>query len=373
VDGHDLPGLISILKIARDMRCSVVVHVYTRKGMGYAPAEQEPSKFHGIGKFDPVSGQTLGGKVKTYSDAFGEVMLELAGVNKHLCAITAAMPGGTGLLEFKKQFPDRLFDVGIAEEHAVSMAGGLAKQGMTPVVAIYSTFLQRAYDQIIQDVALLGLHVVFAIDRAGLVGEDGPTHHGVFDVGFLKQIPGMMVLCPANLEELKDMMRWAVNEYNGPVAVRYPRGQQQFGGDFTGDPGVVKQYIYGDEATVICYGSILNQTAMACRMLKGNGHSDDVDIALLQLQSPTHFSREDLASKVRGKHVFVVEEVCHDSGISGDSALCLQNAGLDCIVHPIDLGCDFVPHGDIHSLYLQTGLDNQCIYKYIREVLRHEN
>ena len=373
VDGHDIHALIAILKIAKGMRGPVVVHVLTKKGMGYLPAENEPSRFHGIGKFDPASGQSLSGKDKTYSDAFGETMLELAGNDKRICAITAAMPGGTGLLDFKKQFPERLFDVGIAEEHAVSLAGGLAKQGMIPVVAIYSTFLQRAYDQIMQDVAMLKLHVVFAIDRAGLVGEDGPTHHGVFDVGFLRQIPGMMVLCPSCLDEMKDMMRWAVRDYNGPVAVRYPRGSQEFGSGFTGDPSVVKQFVYGDEATVICYGSVLNHAAMACRMLKGNGHSDDVDVALLQLQSPTHFSREELVSRVRGKHVFVVEEVCHGSGISGDIALCLQNAGLDCIVHAIDLGSDFVPHGDMHSLYVQTGLDNGRICNYIWEVLRNEN
>ena len=373
VDGHNLSDLISVLKIARDMHSPVVVHVYTKKGMGYEPAEKEPSKFHGIGKFDPESGQTIGKKVKSYSDAFGEVMLELAEENNRLCAITAAMPGGTGLLDFKKRFPDRLFDVGIAEEHAVSMAGGLAKQGMTPVVAIYSTFLQRAYDQIIQDVALMGLHVVFAIDRAGLVGEDGPTHHGVFDVGFLRQIPGMLVLCPASFDEMKAMLRWAVNDCNGPVAVRYPRGHQQFEGFFAGDPGAVRQCIDGDEATVISYGPILEQAAAACHVLKGSGHSDDVDIALLQLMSPTHFSREALASKVRGKHIFVVEEVCHGSGISGDIALCLQKAGLDCIVHSIDLGSEFVPHGDMHSLYTRTGLDNGCITHYIREVLRNEN
>lgn len=191
VDGHDLPGLISLLKTARDLREPVLVHVITKKGCGYLPAEEDPSRFHGIGKFDPRTGSGLSAKVETFSDVFGKTMLELAGENQRVCAITAAMPGGTGLLEFKKKYPKRLFDVGIAEEHAVSMAGGLAKQGMVPVVALYSTFLQRAYDQIMQDVALLGLHVVFAVDRAGLVGEDGPTHHGVFDVGFLKQIPGM--------------------------------------------------------------------------------------------------------------------------------------------------------------------------------------
>ena len=374
VDGHDLPELIDLLRMARDLHAPVLVHVMTRKGYGYQFAEQKPSKFHGIGKFDPDTGKTLSPKVTTYSDVFGETMMELASENPKVCAITAAMPGGTGLLAYRDAFPNRLFDVGIAEEHAVSMAGGLAKQGMVPVVAIYSTFLQRGYDQIIQDVALLGLHVVFAIDRAGLVGEDGPTHHGVFDVGFLRQIPGMMVLSPANYQELRTMLRWAVNECTGPVAVRYPRGSERYGGDrFENDPSGVVTHCLGSEATVISYGTILEQAAVACRMLKGNGHRDDVDITLLQLLSPTHFSREELASKVRGKHIFVVEDVCHGSGISGDIALALQQQGLDCTVHALDLGNDFVPHGDMISLYQLTGIDNRCIYNHIREVLGHEN
>ena len=199
VDGHDTENLITLLRIARDMKRPVVIHAMTRKGMGYAPAEEHPKLFHGVGKFDPVTGQVAAKNTKTFSDAFGQVMCELARKEPFLCAVTAAMPGGTGLLDFKKAYPQRLFDVGIAEEHAMSMAGGLAKQGMIPVVALYSTFLQRSYDMILQDICLQKLHVVLAVDRAGLVGDDGETHHGVFDVGFLRQAPGMTILCPASL------------------------------------------------------------------------------------------------------------------------------------------------------------------------------
>ena len=374
IDGHDLPNLISVLRSARDMKRPVVVHVMTRKGMGYGPAEDDPAKFHGIGKFDPVTGSSLSGKVKSYSDTFGETMLELAAEDPRVCAITAAMPGGTGLLKFRAKFPERTFDVGIAEEHAVSMAGGLAKQGMVPVVALYSTFLQRSYDQIMQDVGLLGLHVVFAIDRAGLVGEDGPTHHGVFDVGFLRQIPGMLVLAPANFEEQRAMLRWAVEEYDGPVAVRYPRGSAEYGvNSFRGIPQEVIHHAYGEEATLISYGPIVSEVAVAARRLKGNGNSGDIDVGFLQLLSPSHFSPEELAANVKGKHVFVVEEVCSGSGISGEVALCLRQQGLDCHVHAIDLGREFIPHGDTRSLYRLTGLDNGAIYDYVREVLSHEN
>ena len=371
VDGHDLPHLISLLKTARDLREPVLLHVVTKKGYGYQPAEQNPSKFHGIGKFDPATGETVSPKTETFSDVFGKTMIALAKDNERVCAITAAMPSGTGLLEFKKKFPKRLFDVGIAEEHAVSMAGGLAKQGMIPVVALYSTFLQRAYDQIIQDVALLGLHVVFAIDRAGLVGEDGPTHHGVFDVGFLKQIPGMTVLSPATYPELKAALYWAVYECNGPVAVRYPRGV----GITTETMSMADSFDIIDyfadmsgKATLISYGTVAQEMLCAARAL----NSDGIPTAALRLLSPTDFSREKLRGMIKGKHVFVVEEVASGSGISGDIALILQEEGMDCCVHPIDLGRAFTPHGDMRNLYKHTGLDRNSIYDYVREVLSRE-
>ena len=205
VDGHDLPGLISLLTTAKGLAEPVVVHVVTKKGCGYRFAEEDPAKFHGIGAFDPETGKKLAKKITSYSDSFGEAVMELAQKDDRICAITAAMPGGTGLLKFMREYPKRFFDVGIAEEHAISMAGGLAKQGMVPVAAIYSTFLQRAYDQIMQDIAMLHLHVILAVDRAGLVGDDGATHHGVFDVGFLRQVPGMLILAPASLAEQKDI------------------------------------------------------------------------------------------------------------------------------------------------------------------------
>ena len=370
VDGHDLPDLIDLLRAARDLNSPVLIHVVTKKGNGYKPAENNPAKFHGIGKFDPQTGETLSAKTQTYSDIFGQTMMELAAENPKVCAITAAMPGGTGLLKFREKYPKRLFDVGIAEEHAVSMAGGLAKQGMVPVVALYSTFLQRAYDQIMQDVALLGLHVVFAIDRAGLVGEDGPTHHGVFDVGFLRQIPGMTVLCPANFAELRDMMRWAVNECDGPVAVRYPRGNAEIASaGFTNDPSEIHVSGESQQVTLISYGTVSGQMLAAAEKLQEEG----IACAALRLLSVTHFDAEKLVSSVQSKHVFVIEEACTGSGISSEIALCLNRQGRNCKVHTIDLGSDFVPHGDPKSLYRLTGLDHMSIVNYVHEVLQDEN
>ena len=371
VDGHDLPDLIELLQMARDLHSPVLVHVMTRKGHGYRFAEEKPSKFHGIGKFDPETGKVLSPKTKTYSDVFGDTMMELAEKNPRVCAITAAMPGGTGLLEYRDKFPGRLFDVGIAEEHAVSMAGGLAKQGMVPVVAIYSTFLQRGFDQIMQDVALLGLHVVFAIDRAGLVGEDGPTHHGVFDVGFLRQIPGMLVLTPANYQELRSMLCWAVEEYDGPVAVRYPRGSAQVcdAEDCVSCPGGIRIRCTGDDVTLIGYGTLLLELEAAAQLLKEKG----IGATVLQLQSVTHYGPEELAASVRGGHVFVIEEAGSGSGISGEIALRLGEQGYTGTVHVIDLGNEFSPHGSMRALYELAGIDRTGITKSVQEVLDREN
>ncbi len=368
-DGHDLPGLISLLTAARDLNEPVLVHVVTRKGCGYKFAEEDPARFHGIGRFDPATGKTLGSKGKTFSDSFGEEMIRLAEGNDKICAITAAMPAGTGLLEFQNRFPERLFDVGIAEEHAVSMAGGLAKQGMTPVVALYSTFLLRSYDQIMQDVGLLQLHVVFAIDRAGLVGDDGPTHHGVFDVGFLRQVPGMLVLTPASLAEQQEMLRWAVETYNGPVAIRYPRGGE---GNYTCsgwnglDGETVVSHRTGVDVTLITYGSILDNVMEAAQILSGQG----IEATVLRLLTVTDYSAEQILRKMApDKPVIMIEEVSAHSGIRETLAWELRKLRNDCTVYGIDLGNDFVPHGTQLKLFEVCGLDGKSIAAFTKEML----
>ena len=367
-DGHDLPGLINLLTAARDLREPVLVHVVTKKGAGYKFAEEDPAKFHGIGKFDPESGKKLAPKVRTFSDSFGEVMVSLAEKNEKVCAITAAMPGGTGLLEFQKRFPKRTFDVGIAEEHAVSMAGGLAKQGMVPVVALYSTVLQRGYDQILQDIALLQLHVVFAIDRAGLVGDDGPTHHGVFDVGFLRQVPGMLVLTPVSMKEQQEMLRWAVEEYSGPVAIRYPRGTEGMEQEsaWTGLEKTCVCHRKGADVTLITYGRLLDNAMEAAEILAQQG----IEATVLRLLSVTHQNiREILADMSEKPNVIVIEEVCRGSGIREALAWELYKYNPMCRVDGIDLGGDFVTHGSQQKLYEKCGLDSQSIAAYTKEVL----
>ena len=368
-DGHDLPGLVSLLSSARELREPVVVHVVTRKGKGYPFAEEDPAKFHGIGKFDPETGKKLGAKVVTYSDSFGATMQALARQDKRVCAITAAMPGGTGLLAFQREFPKRTFDVGIAEEHSVSMAGGLAKQGMVPVVALYSTFLQRGFDQIMQDAALLHLHVGFAIDRAGLVGDDGPTHHGVFDIGFLKQMPGMRILNPASLAEQKDMLRWAVRDYDGPVAIRYPRGTEgsyKESGWQGLEGNLVQCHREGKDVALITYGSTLDNVLAAAEQLKEQG----IEACVLRLLSVWPLPAEELAARLEKiPQAVIIEETASGSGIRESLGWTLEEILPGCKIHGIDLGGDFVPHGSLKELYRRCGLDSDSIAAYVRKVL----
>ena len=372
VDGHDLPELIRLLKEARDLHSPVVVRVVTQKGHGYEPAESNPSKFHGIGKFDPDSGETAGKKSISFSDSFGETLTELAEKNDRICAITAAMPSGTGLTRFQTVYPERTFDVGIAEEHAVSMAGGLAKQGMVPVVALYSTFLQRSFDQIMQDVSMLQLHVVLAVDRAGLVGEDGETHHGIYDVGFLRQNPGMTVLCPASIAEQKDMLAWAVEKCQGPVAVRYPRG-----GDgayqesaWSGMDRKVTVHRKGEDVTLITYGTMINNVLEAADVLEAQG----IHPTVLRLQTVAPLDASEVVSGLSAHHhVVVVEECASNSCIRQELAWQIQHILPDAKVDGLDLGNRFVTHGDMKTLYKYYGLDGQSIADFTREVLKGEN
>ena len=372
-DGHDLPGLIALLTTARDLREPVLVHVVTKKGKGYRFAEEDPAKFHGIGKFDPETGKKLGPKTRTYSDSFGDAVVELAAENDKICTITAAMPGGTGLLKFMRQYPERFFDVGIAEEHAVSMAGGLAKQGMVPVAALYSTFLQRAYDQIMQDVAMLHLHVILAVDRAGLVGDDGATHHGVFDVGFLRQVPGMLILAPASFAEQRDMLRWAAQCYDGPVAIRYPRGGEGSWRDSAWNPGPHVEtegalccHRQGTDVTLITYGSMLDNVLEAADLLAKQG----VEATVLRLLTLSALPARQIAALLpENRRIVVAEEVCTGSGIWEALSWELNEICPDCRVYGVDLGADFVTHGSKKELYAHYGLDGESIAKFTREVL----
>ena len=376
VDGNDVQGMIGLLRIAKGMNGPVLIHTYTRKGLGYAPAEQDPSKFHGVGKFCVDTGAVKSAAGLTFSKNFGNVMMDIAATDPKVCAITAAMPEGTGLLNFMKAYPERTFDVGIAEEHAVSMAGGLAKQRMTPVVAIYSTFLQRGFDQIMQDIAMMHLHVVLAVDRAGLVGEDGETHHGVFDVGYLRMVPGMTVLCPANLKEQEDMLHWAISQQNGPVAVRYPRGGNRqltdsawpnvVPSDFK---GAMKQHKSGEDVMLITYGTVTDNVIEAANLLSERG----ISAGVIRLLSVNPLPITDIIEALGTcRHVMVVEESCSAAGVKETLAWEIQHAVGGCKVNGIDLGDRFICHGDMISLYKYCGLDSVSIADRAQEAIRDE-
>lgn len=360
VDGHDLKRLDYMLRLVKKNKKPVLLHVTTTKGKGYTPAEESPSVYHGIGAFDPDNGQPLGGGKIGFSETFGKTMCELAAENDKVCAITAAMVHGTGLAQFKEQYPDRCFDVGIAEGHAVSMAGGLAKQGAIPVVAVYSTFLQRAYDMILQDVSMLNLHTVFAVDRAGLVGNDGETHHGIFDVGFLQSVPNMQILCPSNQKELEIMLRKAVFEMEGPVTVRYPRGGD---GAYTDCDG--KELLReGKDITLVTYGTLVNELLEAAELLKKQGHSAEV----IKLGSIKPLNVATIAASVRKtKHLLVAEE-CADSGCVGHE-IAAALGGEELKIRFCNLGDAFVPHGSVKELYRLMKLDAESIAQSALEVL----
>ena len=275
VDGHNIGDLITVVEYAKRFNKPVIVHVRTQKGRGYTPAEVNPDLFHGVSKFDPDTGEPIENGRKTYSDIFGERIVDIAEKNDKVICVTAAMPLGTGLTEFAVKYPDRFFDVGIAEQHAVTFSAAMAMSGYSPVFAVYSTFLQRAYDQIYHDVCIQNLHVVFAIDRAGAVGNDGETHQGIYDLSYLSHIPNMTIMAPADDEELDLMLDYAINVHKGPIAVRYPKGAAETG-IYSGQAieigkGVcIKQ---GEDVLIVALGSMTTEAIKAAEILEEKGVS----------------------------------------------------------------------------------------------------
>lgn len=286
VDGYDLPALVEAYTAANQYDGPTLVHVITKKGKGYYWSEKYPRKFHGIAPFDAENGNILSSPSgPTYSKVFGDKLVELARADESIVAISAAMGTATGLGPFYKEFEPRFFDVGIAEAHAVVFAAGMAKAGMTPVVAIYSSFLQRAFDQLIEDICLQNLHVVFAVDRAGLVGADGETHHGMFDLSYLNMIPNMKILCPADGNQLEEMLEYAVHQYDGPIAIRYPRGSSQGNHlrlkPFTGENTVLS---VGKDVTILAVGAMLDTGIEAARLLREHGF--DAGVTAINVVKP---------------------------------------------------------------------------------------
>lgn len=301
VDGHNLHDLVKVLTLAKNMREPVLVHILTKKGKGYEPAEKNPQKWHGISPSSSIKSTTT--KYADYSECAGKTLISLADSNKNFVTITAAMPAGVGLSEFSKIYPDRFFDVGIAEQHAVTFSAGLAIEGVIPVFAVYSSFLQRAYDQILHDVCLQNLHVVLLIDRAGVVGADGETHHGLYDISFLSDMPNMTILSPSSFKELEQMIDYAINNHNGPIAIRYPRGNNSF--DDCPDFKVNKINVYGEnkDNLIITTGRMLSTALLSKDMLK----SENIDISVVCLPTLYPISNE-LSDMIKNTNVVMTVE-----------------------------------------------------------------
>lgn len=370
IDGHDLPYLISVFQQVKELKGPILVHVYTVKGKGYRPAEEDATKFHGLGRFDPKTGTPVKAEGPTYSEAFGRSLAELAEERERVVAITAAMKDGTGLKYFAERFPERFYDVGIAEAHAVVFAAGLAAAGMRPVAAIYSTFLQRALDPIIHDVALQKLPVVFAIDRAGIVGDDGPTHNGTFDLIYLRMVPDMVVMAPKDERELKAMLLTALDYEAGPIALRYPRGKGP-GADFSGkvEPlplGRAEVLKEGRDGTIWALGSMVYPSLEASEILEAEGLS----FGVVNARFVKPLDGELLLRTSELGPVVTVEEGSLSGGFGSAVLEHLEDSGLSSVrVLRLGIPDRFVEQGRREEVLRILGLDGRGIAESIMERL----
>ncbi len=366
IDGHNTNELIKVFSRAKSIKGPVFIHVCTQKGKGYTYAEENPHVFHGVQPFEIETGEVISSGAPGFSDIFGRELIEIAEKDKNVVAITAAMPQGTGLDSFSKKFPDRFFDVGIAEQHAVTFAAGLAVNGLKPVFAVYSSFLQRAYDQILHDVALQNLHVVFAVDRAGVVGEDGETHQGLYDLSFLSHIPNMAILAPCDYNEFSNMLNFAVNEYSGPIAVRYPRGK---GKDRLiedrpvklGQGVVVRQ---GNGITIVSLGTMLETALKVTETLEKLGIS--VELINARFAKPID-SKLIINSASKTKKVVTIEDNTIIGGFGSGVLEMLNQKGIDVKTSIFAFPDVKVIHGSRNNLFRKYKLDHESL---VAEILK---
>lgn len=368
VDGHNIKQLVKVFQEARRVKGPVLVHVLTEKGRGYAPAVHRPSKFHGVSAFDVLTGDPLVKKTKpNYQDVFSDVMVSIGKHHPDVAAITAAMADGTGLTEFSKKYPQRFFDVGIAEEHAVTYAAGLSLGGMIPVFAIYSSFLQRALDQLMIDVCMQNLHVVFAIDRAGLVGNDGETHQGCFDLSYLSMIPNMTVMAPKNDVELADMMKFAIS-HHGPIAIRYPRGTAYDGlkeHRVLIELGKGELLRKGSKVALVAVGKMVEIAEKAADLLKEH---HGVDVTLVNARFVKPFDQALMRTLAKEHEIFVtLEDNVHQGGFGQQVTDYLYKENLYPEIINISIPDQFVEHGSVGQLYEKLGMDAQSVVRKIMQ------
>ncbi|MFC1623733.1 1-deoxy-D-xylulose-5-phosphate synthase [Candidatus Omnitrophota bacterium] len=382
IDGNDIRTVVSTLRNIIDMNEPVLLHVITKKGKGYSYAEKIPEKFHGVESFDVATGAKLCREKekdpvpkRSFTNTFSEAIVDVASTEKRLIAITAAMPEGTGLDRFSKVYPDRFFDVGMAEQHAVGFAAGLARGGLKPVVAIYSTFLQRSYDQIIHDVCLQNLNVIFMLDRAGLVGEDGPTHHGVFDIAYLRNLPHMVVMAPMDEDELKEMFRFAVSYNDGPIAIRYPRGERYLSRFCSSErkavPGISlgkgELLREGKDLTILSVGYMSYISLEVAESLLDEG----IDCEVINARFIKPLDVELISKSIlKTKKLFTIEEGVVSGGFGTFILESIVNKmPEDIVIKNIGLPDRFIEHGDRAILLDRYGLSTERIKKEIKGVL----
>ena len=374
VDGHDLEHLVEVLEVAKATPGPVIIHVITKKGKGYEPAEKSPNKFHGTGPFDIATGKkiTKPGAPVTYTEVFGKTLVDIAKDDKKIVAITAAMPDGTGLNYFADAYPDRFFDVGIAEQHAVTAAAGMAAAGLHPVVAVYSTFMQRAFDSVLHDICMQNLPVVLGLDRAGFVGDDGYTHHGVFDYSYLRLMPQMTIMAPKDENELRHMLATAVN-FNWPIALRYPRGSG-LGVEIT-DPlhtlpiGKAEEIKTGSDVCLWAVGSMVDEAVKAAEALAEKG----ISAGVVNMRFVKPLDTELLVkTALQCKNIVTLEEGTVEGGAGSAVLEELNDNGLVGKVKVLNLGIPdkYIPHGDKKLLLRDIGLDHDSIVKRIAEFLK---
>ncbi len=369
VDGHDLKELLELFQNVKHMKGPVLIHIKTVKGRGYRYAEENPCDYHGVGAFDLKTGKPLSSGGESWSEVFGKKMLEIGAANDKAVGITAAMAGGTGFEGFQKAFPERFFDVAIAEQHGVTFSAGLASRGIVPVFAVYSSFLQRAYDQIVHDVCMQNLHVVFAVDRAGIVGADGETHQGVFDLSFLSHIPNMTVLSPKNGWELEEMLDFAVNRWNGPIAVRYPRGTAETAFAENREPvvyGKAELIQDGRKIAVLAEGHMLKTAAEAVKRLEKDGYQP----MLVNMRFISPLDGEMLLRTAKQcEYIFTVEDNLGKGGLGSRVLEFYSSSGLTGSVTSFAFPDCYIEQGTQTQLFARHGLDAEGIYKGIKKRL----
>lgn len=369
IDGHNLSELIKVFSNAKGMKGPVLIHVMTQKGKGYRFAETKPQEYHGVSPFEVETGEVKTNNGPTYSDVFGERLAELAARDPKITAITAAMPLGTGLDKFSRLYPEKFFDVGIAEQHAVTFAAGLARAGIKPVVAVYSTFLQRSYDQIIHDVALQKLHVVFAIDRAGLVGEDGETHQGLYDLSYLGHIPNMMIAAPSDYDEFIRMLDFGILEYDGPFAIRYPRGtgSKMLAQPVPIKPGKGVRIIAGDDVTIAAVGKMTETALKTAELLLKKGiHAEVINARFIKPLD----ERLILESAAKTHTLVTMEDNCIRGGFGSSVLELLNRNGFSVKTRLFGFPDVPITHGSRDELFAKYGLDAESMTRDIERLMR---